>query len=272
MALGAGDASHVEVTDVEFLGGDYGIDAYRLAIVRLREGISVDGFNRGGLNVFMGAHIRTDEDITVTGIIGVSTENSTPAINASANGTVQIRNGGTFTAGSNPQTQDLSPDDIYPAAVWASDNSTIRVHGGDNPAVFNGAVEVGYSAMVRMTGDTTIHGVIGVYHSGVMHLTDVVQDTDTIWVGDGGFLRVESGNLSPVSLYDSAMEAYRSGRIRVNNTTINLGGKTLYVGGFSVLNLRGDTTLGDDGIDCRTGNNLNIREGVIHGPVSCWDD
>jgi hypothetical protein len=241
---------------------------YRNAIVRLREGVSVTGFNSAGLSVFMGAHIHTEADITVTGIVGASTENSTGAISASANGTVQIRNGGTFTAGSNSQTQDLSPDDIYPAAVWAGDNGTVRVHGGSNPAVFNGAVESGYGGMVRMTGDTTIHGVIGVYHSGVMLLDGVDQDTDTIWVGDGGYLRVESGSLLPLSFYDYPIDLYRAGRARINNTTINLGVKDITVGTYSILQLRGSTDLGGANIDCS--GLVSIRDTVTNvGDVSC---
>ena len=264
-ALSAGDGSHVEVVDVSFLGGDLGVSVYRNAVLRLREGVTVTGFNYIGLEAWMGGSITTNGNITVTGIDGTSTEDFVYAINSSSNGTVYIRAGGNFTAGSNANTQDLSTDDIYPAALWASDNSTVLVRGGSNAVVFDGAVEVGYSAMVRMAGDITINGLIGVYHGGVMHLTNVVQDTDNIWVGDKGHLRVESGNLSPLSYYGSPIDVYRQGSIRMNNTVVNLVNDDVFsVGGLSYINLRGATNLNGADISCWGGSNhISIRDTVI---------
>jgi hypothetical protein len=269
-ALSAGFQSYVTVTEVDFLGGDWALDVFDLAMLRLKAGVSVTGFNRGGLNSDGGANIRVDEPITVTGIVNTSTDDYINALNAGRNGTIKINNGGTFTAGTTTETIDSQGFTIYPAAVWAGDNGSILVQDGSSPTVFNGAVESGYSATIRMRGDTTIHGVLGAYHNSVMHLTDIVQDGGEIYAGDGGYMRIESGTLTPVSTFNSAFDLYRNGRARINNSTLILGGKNISVSSFSVLNLRGTTNLGTDGIDCGDSQNVSIRNSVVHGPISCW--
>ena len=166
---------------------------------------------------------------------------------------------------------DSSGFTIYPASVWVSDNATLNVRNASNPAVFNGAVEAGYSAMIRMNGNAEIHGVLGAYHSSVMRLDSITMDGGEIYSGDGGYIRVESSTLTPTSsLYSVYFELYRNGRARINNTTVNLNGTNIGVYGFSVLNLRGSTDLGTDGVDCGDGRNVSIQSSVTLGDVSCF--
>ncbi len=269
--LSAGNQSKISVSNVDFIGGDYSVNVYHQAHLRLGAGNTVTGFNRAGLSADTGAMIRTMNDITVTGIVGTSTDNYIKAVNATTNGIIQIRNGGTFTAGSTTNTVDSSGYPIYPAAVWIGENATLKVNNNSNPTVFNGAVEAGYSAVIKISGNTTIHGVLGAYHSSTIRVDNIVQDGGEIWAGDGGYLRVESSTLTPedTDSYPDSISLYRSGRARINNSTLNLGGNNISAGGFSVLNLRGTTNLGTDGVDCSESRNVSISGTVTLGTVSC---
>jgi len=268
--ISAGNQSKINATNVDFIGGDWSVNVYRQAHLRLGAGNTVTGFNRTGLTADSGGLIRTMEDITVTGIVGTSTEDYITAVNATSNAIIQIRNGGTFTAGSTTRTVDSNGFAIYPAAVWVGDNATLNVSDGSNPTVFNGAVESGYSAMIRMRG-STIHGVLGVYHSSVVHMTNTTQDLGEVWVGDGGYLRVESSTITPGDTdgFAESISLYRHGRARINNSTLNLGGINASAFGFTLLQLRGTTNLGTDGVDCGESRNVSIHNTVTRGTVSC---
>ena len=269
--LSAGNQSKISASDVDFIGGDYSVNVYAQAMLRLGAGITVTGFNRGGLSASTGALIRTHDDITVTGIVDVSTDDYINAVSTVSNGIVQIRGGGTFSAGTTTRVTDSSGFAIYPAAVWAGDNGTIQVLDDSNPTVFDGAVETGYSAAIRIHGNTTIHGVLAAYHSSTIKVDDIVQDSGEVWAGDGGYLRIESSTITPGDTdgFDDSINLYRSGRARINNSTLNLGGINISAFGFTVLNLRGTTTLGTDGVDCGEGRNVNIQNTVTSAPVIC---
>ena len=122
-----------------------------------------------------------------------------------------------------------------------------------------------------MRGSTTIHGVLGVYHSSVVHVTNAVQDSGEVWVGDGGYLRVESSTITPGDTdgFVESISLYRHGRARINNSTLNLGGINASAFGFTLLQLRGTTTLGADGVDCGEPRNVSIFSAVTHGTISC---
>jgi hypothetical protein len=269
--LSAGYQSYIDASNVDFIGGDYSVDVFAQALLRLRAGITVAGFNRAGLNADTGAQIRSHDDINVTGIVNTSTDDYINAVSASTNGVVQIMAGGTFTAGTTTKTIDASGFPIYPAAVWAGYNGTIQVLDGINPTVFNGAVEAGYSAVIKINGNTTIHGVLAAYHSSTIRVNNIVQDSGEVWAGDGGYLRIESSTITPGDTdgFVGDMELYRSGRMRINNSDLILGGTNISVSGFGVLNLRGTTNLFTDGVDCGEPRNVSIFNGVTLGTVSC---
>ena len=273
-ALTSGQQAYVRAENVDFLGGDFALDIYSQSQLDIREGVTVTGFNRAGLSAFSSGVIIVHEDITVSGLVDTSTESYAQAIHASANGVVQIRNGGSFTGATTTETTDSSGFTIYPASVWISDNATLNISDSSNTAVFNGAFEAGYSAMIRVNGNTVIDGVLAAYHSSVIWMRDVTQSGGEVWAGDGGYMRVESSTLTPGDTdgYDINFELYRSGRARINNTTINLNGTNMGVWGYSVLNLRGSTSLGTDSIDCSDGRGLSIRDSVTldRDSISCW--
>ena len=273
-ALTSGQQAYVRAENVDFLGGDFALDIYSQSQLDIREGVTVTGFNRAGLSAFSSGVIIVHEDITVSGLVDTSTEDYAQAIHASANGVVQIRNGGSFTGATTTETTDSNGFTIYPASVWISDNATLNISDSSNTAVFNGAFEAGYSAMIRVNGNTVIDGVLAAYHSSVIWMRDVTQSGGEVWAGDGGYMRVESSTLTPGDTdgYDINFELYRSGRARINNTTINLNGTNMGVWGYSVLNLRGSTSLGTDSIDCSDGRGLSIRDSVTldRDSISCW--
>jgi hypothetical protein len=270
----AGEQSQVAVTNVHSIGGDYAVEAYSQSLLRINEGVSITGFNRAGLAASSGSVIRVHKEITVSGVVGTSTDDwGGQAISAGGNSFVQIREGGSFTGSTSSVTHDADDGQlIYPVSVWVYDNGTLNVKSGSNPAVFHSGIENGYSSMIRMEGNAIIHGIIGVYHSSVMRLNNIVQDGGDIWAGDGGYMRIESSTLTPVSIYDPAnhnFSLYRAGRARVNNTTINLGDSNLNIFGLELLQLRGSTSIGTAGIECGEYWNVQIAESVTHGPVSC---
>ena len=272
--ISAGEQSYLVVTNVDSIGGDYAVQAHSQSLLRINEGVTVTGFNRSGLVASTGSVIRTHDDITVSGVVGTSTDDwGGQAINAGGNSFVQIREGGSFTGSTSSVTHDADDGQlIYPVSVWVYDNGTLNVKSGSNPAVFHSGIENGYSSMIRMEGNAIIHGVVGVYHSAVMRLNDIVQDGGDIWAGDGGYILIESSTLTPVSIYDPAnhnFSLYRAGRARVNNTTINLGDSNLNIYGLDLLQLRGSTSIGTAGIECGEYWNVQIANSVTHGPVSC---
>jgi hypothetical protein len=271
-SLSAGNQSKINASNVNFIGGDYSVEAYAQAMLRLGAGIQITGFNRAGLGASTGGLIRTHDDITVTGIVDNSTDDYINAVYAVSNGVVEIRDGGTFTAGTTTRTIDSNGFTIYPAAVWAGENGSIRVRDGINPAVFNGAVEAGYSASIRIFGNTTIHGLLAAYHGSTIRVDNIVQDSGEVWAGDNGYLRIESSTITPGDTDgspDDSISLYRNGIARINNSILNLGGINISAYGFTVLNLRGTTNLGADGVDCGDSRNVSIFGSVTLGTVSC---
>jgi hypothetical protein len=265
--LSAGDQSWIDVTNVDFSGGDFSVDVYNGAQLSLHKGATVTGYNRAGLSAYNHALIRTHDDITVSGIIGASTDTYPYAISAIGNSIVEIGQGGSFSGASG------QPVDEYSTAVWSGDNSTIRFRDSGSPITVNGSIESAYSSMVRIDGNMTLNGALAAYHRGYIRATGVTQSAGPVYAGDAATIRTESTSLTPVSMdYPTApIEVYRQGNLRMNNTTVNLGGNALYVSSFAVLNLRGSTDLGGAGISCHDANQINLQGSVTGvGNVSCF--
>ena len=264
-AVHVGNKSYTDVSNVDFIGGDYSVHVYNGGQLNVKEGVTVTGFNLGGLTAYNHGLIRTLNDITVTGLVGASTQDDSNAIQATNNGIVEIRGGGSF-AGPTVAVQD------YRTTIWASDNGTVRIKNSTNPTVVTGGIASWYSAMIRIEGNTTVNGYVAAYHMGYTRLSDTTQTDGLIEVGDGGYLRFESSAVTPTSiLYPTfPIDIYRMGKLRLNNTSINLGGNKIVVSGFGLLNLRGTTDLGGDGIDCHESRLVSIKSTVTNvGPISC---
>lgn len=258
-SLSAGNQSYVDVADVDFIGGDYSVDVYTGTQVNLRGGVTVSNYNRAGLSAFNQAMIRAFGDISVTGLVGSSTETYPYAISAASNSVIEIRDGGSFSGASG------QPVDEYPTAVWSGDNSTVRFRNSTNPSTVNGSIESAYSSMVRISGNMVLNGALAAYHRGYIRATDVSQSGGPIYSGDASTLRLESGEVStPI------IDIYRQGNLRTNNTIINTGGNPLSVGGLSVINLRGQTDLNNADINCYGYGYASIRSSVLNlGMVNC---
>ena len=265
--LSAGDQSFIDVANVDFVGGDYSVRIYNGTQLNLREGVSVTGFNRTGLDAYNHGLIRTHNNITVSGILGSSTDTYPYAISSINNSIVEVRDGGSFTGASG------QPVDEYATAVWSGDNSTIRFRNGSNPTIVTGSIESAYSSMVRISGNMTLNGTLAAYHRGYIRATDTTQSGGEIYAGDAATIRFESSNLTPSSVVypDSPVDVYRQGNLRMNNTTVNLGSNGIYVSGFGILNLRGATDLGGADIFCQDPAQISIRNTVTGvGTVSCY--
>jgi len=264
--LSAGDQSFINVANVDFVGGDYSVSVYNGTQLNLREGVSVTDFNRRGLDAYNHGLIRTHNDITVTGIVGSSTDTYPYAISAINNSIVEVKDGGSFTGASG------KPVDEYATAVWSGDNSTIRFGNGTNPTTVTGSIESAYSSMVRISGNMALNGTLAAYHRGYIRATGITQSGGEIYAGDAATVRFESSNLTPSSVVNpnSPVDVYRQGNLRMNNTTVNLGGNGIYVSGFGFLNLRGSTNLGGADIFCQDPVQISIRNTVTGvGTVSC---
>jgi hypothetical protein len=266
-SLSAGDQSWIDITNVDFTGGDYSVDVYNGAQLSLHQGVTVNGYNRAGLSAYNHALIRTHDDITVSGIVGASTESYPYAISAIANSIVEIRHGGSFSGASG------QPIDEYATAVWSGDNSTIRFGNSDNPTTVNGSIESAYSSMVRIDGNLTLNGALAAYHRGYIRATGVTQSGGPIYAGDAATIRTEAASLTPVNMDYPAtpIDVYRQGNLRMNNTTANLGGNALSVSSFAIINLRGSTDLGGADIFCHDPNQISLQGSVTGvGNVSCF--
>lgn len=265
-SLTAGDQSFVEVTQVDLLGGDYSADIYNGSQLRIQNDVQVLGFNKTGLAAYNHALIRTHDFITVAGIDGASTEVYTYAFSAVNNSIVEIRDGGDFSGASG------QPVDEYPNAVWAGDNSTIRIRNGNNPASISGSIESAYSSMIRIDGNTVLDGALASYHRGYIRATGLTQSGGEIYSGDASTIRFEGGSIAPSSVTypDSPFDIYRQGNVRMNNTTVNMNGNPVYVGGFGVLNLRGSTNFGGADIECSFDRaDVSIRNTVTNVGLVC---
>ena len=269
-SLIAGDQSFIEVSDVDFVGGDYSVSIYNESQLNVNEGVSILDFNSAGLSAYNGSLIRTNHVTTVTGLIGGSNQTYTYAILAENNSVVEVKGGGSFSGASGV------PFDEYPNAVWSGDNSTIRFGVGANPTVVHGSIESAYSSMVRISGNLTLNGALAAYHRGYIRAVDIIQSNGEVYAGDAASLRIESSELSPSSTNFPCcgMEAYRQGNMRLNKTKVNVLGDdhTIYVSGFSVLDIRGEgSDLGGADISCHDANQIRIRAGVMNvGNVTCF--
>ncbi len=238
-SLIAGNQSYVDAADVKFIGGDYSVDVHTGTQLNLHEGITVTDYNRVGLNAFNQAIIRTFGPVSVTGLVGSSTETYPYAISAISNSVVEIGRGGSFSGASG------QPVDEYATAVWSGDNSTVRFENSANTSTVNGSIESAYSSMVRISGNMELNGALAAYHRGYIRATDTTQSGGPIYSGDASTIRLESGRVTT-----GIIDVYRQGNLRTNNTIINTGGNAIAVGGLSLINLRGSTDLNGADISC----------------------
>jgi hypothetical protein len=266
-ALGVAEQSWAEVADVAFSGGDFSVDVNNGAQLSLRQGVSIVGYNRAGLSAYNHGLIRTHDDISVSGIVGRSTETYPYAIVAINNSIVEITAGGNFSGASG------QPVDEYPTAVWSGDNSSIRFSNSANPTTVNGSIESAYSSMVRISGNLTLNGALASYHRGYIRATGLTQSGGPIYAGDAATIRFESSRLTPpnATFPWATLDIYRQGNLRMNDTEVNLNGNTIYVSGFGFLNLRGETDLNHANISCHDRHQISIRPSVDNvGFVNCF--
>jgi len=266
-ALGVAEQSWVEISDVAFSGGDFTVDVNNGSQASLRQGISIVGYNRAGLSAYNHGLIRTHDPISVSGIVGQSTETYPYAILAENNSVVEITAGGSFSGASG------QPVDEYPTAVWSGDNSSIRFADSAIPTTINGAIESAYSSMVRISGNLVLNGAMAAYHRGYIRAAGVTQSGGPIYSGDASTIRFESSRLTPpnAAFPWATLDIYRQGNLRANDTEVNLNGNRIYVSGFGFLNLRGETDLNFADISCHDRNQISIRSSVDNvGFVSCF--
>ena len=264
--LSAGARSFVEATEVDVIGGDFAVDISNGSQLALHQGVTVTDYNRAGLSAYNHALIITHAPVTVSGIVGTSTETYPYAISAIGNSIVEINDGGSFSGASG------KPVDEYPTAVWSGDNSTIHFGDGSHPTTVNGSIESAYSSMVRISGNLTLNGAMAAYHRGYIRATGTAQSGGPIYAGDAATIRFESSNLTPpnADFPYATIDVYRQGNFRMNDTMVDLGGNTLYVSGFGIINLRGASNLGGADISCHDPNQISIRNEVTGvGPISC---
>jgi hypothetical protein len=265
-SLSAGTQSFVEAREVDFIGGDYSVDIFNGSQLALHQGVTVTDYNRAGLSAYNHALIRSHAPVAVSGIVGTSTETYPYAISAIGNSIVEINDGGSFSGASGQLV------DEYPTAVWSGDNSTIRFGDSSHPTTVNGSIESAYSSMVRINGNLTLHGAMAAYHRGYIRATRTIQSGGPIYAGDAATIRFVSSNLTPPNpdFPYATIDVYRQGNFRIEDTIVNLGGNTLQVSGFGIINLRGSSNLGGADISCHDPNQISIRNEVTGvGNILC---
>ncbi len=151
--LNAGNGARAYVTNVDFIGGDYSVQAFRNGVININDGVSVTGFNIGGLNASHNGHIQVRKPITVTGLTTSTNAEYTQALSANKNASLDIVDGGTFTAPTGGSTI-LSAN-----AIECSEGGVVRVRNSGT-SIFNGNISAYRSAVVRVQAGS-VNGNVG---------------------------------------------------------------------------------------------------------------
>jgi hypothetical protein len=161
-ALNVGQQSIAHVYDVDLVGGDYTLQAFRSAYVKTYSNVTVTGSNIGGVSASYNSHVELNDNIQVVGLPG-TTSPYPEAVSASYNSSIDIKKGGTFT----PPGSGLASENY---AIGAYHNGSVRIRDGGTTNL-NGTVGAGHSSNIQIDGSTVLVGHIDAWDSGVISRT-----------------------------------------------------------------------------------------------------
>jgi hypothetical protein len=178
--------SFVRVRDSRVIGGVYGINPYRNAIVRLDGTNSITEFSSNGLIANDLSNINARGQVTLT-----STRTDGDDIAAVAtyrNGVIDLR------AGAIISVEATLGNDEAGYAVFASENSTVRIRN-NGTVTLSGDVASGRSSTVRIEKGT-ITGNIEIHQSSTIEVKNGVVVDGNLDIYDLGSLIMDGGSIS----------------------------------------------------------------------------
>lgn len=249
-ALNVGQQSIARVYDVDLVGGDYSLQAFRNAYVKTYGNVTATGSNIGGISASYNSHVELSENIQVVGL--ASTTSADPeAVVASYNSSIDIKNGGTFTPPGNG-----SASENY--AIAAYHNATVRVRESGTTNL-NGTLGTGHSSGIQIDGGAVIVGHIDAWDQGHIRIRNSSQS--------GGY--VSAVRLALVRIYGSSsinttgfeFWAGQGSSIGIRNTATVTSGSPVSINSNSTLYIRNTVDLGNAGITCQS----RVNQVVISG-------
>jgi hypothetical protein len=235
-ALGVGQLSVARAYDVDFVGGDTGINVYQSSYLKTYDNVNVTGFNQSGIGVQSNSHARLSEEIQVTTTQVAVDDNYSNALYAGLGGSIRITNGGTFTA---PTSNEEYSIDVF-------DNGTLRIdHSGTSN--LNGNIGAASGGVVRIKGGAIVTGSIWTWQSGNIRLENSSQSGGDVSAWENSIVRIKNSTIETIGGFETRAE--RLSTLRLENTGVT-SDSPLNVYRFSILDLRGTTDLGNAGISC----------------------
>ncbi len=213
----------VRVIDSDVVGGSYGINPYRNAIVRLEGEVNVTEFYNAGISAGDQSLITTRGQVNIS--TSIAADQYLVAVEAYRIGLVDLRGGLRVTLP--PENEE---SDFEPIAIYANDNSMVRVRSGGvvdvngyvfaenrsqvdlEEGLYNGefGIEGGSLELIgtQLTGEiglsrggllvadgALIQGDIGVGMGSVASMGEGVNQFGEIQVGSNGSLLSEDANM-----------------------------------------------------------------------------
>jgi hypothetical protein len=240
-ALNVGQQSIARVYDVDLVGGDYTLSAFRNAYVKTYSNVTVTEFNIGGISASYNSHVELNQSIQVVG--SASTTSTNPeAVSASYNSSIDIKEGGTFTIpGSIPQFESY--------AIGAFHNASIRVRDSGTTNI-NGDVGAGHSSVIQIDGGTVLVGAIDAWDSGVIRFRDSSQSGSYVSAVRLGLVRIYGS--SSINTTGTGFGAGQGSSIGIRNTATVTSDSPIFITSNSTLYIRDTVDLGNVGITCQS--------------------
>jgi hypothetical protein len=246
-ALGVAQLSIARAYDVDFVGGDTGINVYQSSYLKTYDNVNVTGFNQNGIGVRSNSHARLSGEIQVTTTQIAVDVNDSNALSAGLGGSIQISNGGTFTAPTSNEEYSIS----------ATDNGSLIIDNSGTSNL-NGNIGAGSGGVVRIKGGAIVTGSIWTWQSGNIRLENSSQSGGDVSAWENSIVRIKASTIETIGGFDTS--AGRLSTLRLQDTVVT-SDIPLSVSRFSILDLRGTTDLGNAGISCSdSANETSIDE------------
>jgi hypothetical protein len=240
-ALNVGQQSIARVYDVDLVGGDFTLSAFRNAYVKTYSNVTVTGFNLGGISASYNSHVELNQNIQVVGAAS-TTAQYPEAVSASYNSSIDIKNGGTFTIpGGFPQFESY--------AIGAYHNASIRVRD-DGTTNINGDVGAAHSSDIQIDGGAVVVGAIDAWDSGVIRFRDSSQSGSYVSAVRLGLVRIYGS--SSINTASSGFGAGQGSSIGIRNTSTVTSNSPIFINTNSTLYIRDTVDLGNAGITCQS--------------------
>jgi hypothetical protein len=254
-------SAFVRLIDSKVVGGLWGVNPFRDALLRMEGTNDITGFVNAGISV------GDQSTLTARGQVNVSTTNTaasvftsggyTSAIETYRQGVIDFRAGLTVSV-----PADIPGSDYYPGAISVSGQSIVRVKKSGTVTI-QGHVSAYQQSTLNISGGTFNGGLAAYLQSHIsINIDSGTIDSSgaqsfVVDAQEGSVLKITGGtivgtifaqensalNLDDVALSDGAIELFRSSMIKVSSSTLDFSnGDTITADFGSHISLT-DTTL-----------------------------